>query len=101
MRSTVAVSVAPSIEGRMRAWWRPRWPTPMTAIRIGVTDRATRSRDRRRRASDDDDPRLVSRSNHIVAVDEERAPGVDRQPVGAGGPHHRYRRAADDRYVES
>ena len=34
-----ALSVTPSIVERMRAWWRPRWPTPITARRSASATR--------------------------------------------------------------
>ena len=74
-----------------RAWWRPRWPMPMTAVRSGSGGMGPL------RPADDGDAGLVGGGEHVLAVEHERAAGIDRQRRRAGDAHRLYRRKPDDR----
>ena len=73
---------------RIRAWCRPRCPTPMTAILIDVRPTTTMP-------ASSADAKSASRSKISVL------PGVDRQHRGAGAAHRLNRRQTDDRHVEA
>src|SRR5687767_14532743 len=92
--STTPISAAPSRAARIRAWCRPRCPTPITAA---LTASATLLAPG---PPDDRDAGFVGRPEHLIAVNDERPAGVDGQGRGIRRAHGLDRRDADHRHVE-
>ena len=90
--STTPIRSTPGMPARIRAWCRPRCPTPMTATRMWLSNDLS---------PDDRDTGGIGGLDHSLTVDEQRLASVHRERRGANLPQHLDGAHTDDRHVES
>src|SRR5687768_10375230 len=78
----------------MRAWWRPKWPTPITATLMGSP--AIRACE----PADDRDVRFVCGGEHLLAVEDQRTARIHGKDRCPGDTHRLNRGQTDDGHVE-